>query len=267
MKISKNKTSSFGFTVIELLVVVAIIGLLVTIILVATRGSTEKAKLAGTIQYSASIRHVLGVDAVGIWSFDGWLGGVNPVKDDSDNNLSGTVLGNPTIADGIVQKAINFDGNDHIRIVSASAFDLTNFTYSVWVKPTALAMSWQTIIDIDDDKQLLGIMDSKVATWGRCNSGALDLLANNRWYHLAWTVSGTSYKLYLDGKQIKDGGSCVASVNGNALNIAAGNPGSGGNEYFIGVIDEVQVYNKSLSDAQIYKIYADSLPAHSVADR
>jgi prepilin-type N-terminal cleavage/methylation domain-containing protein len=48
-----------GFTLIELMVGIAIVGLLSSVILVATKGSTDKANIAKTMQWSRSIESLL----------------------------------------------------------------------------------------------------------------------------------------------------------------------------------------------------------------
>ena len=78
----KNKQKSF--TLVELLVAIAIIGLLVSLTLVALKGLKERARIAKDLQFSSTIQHTLQADIVGFWDFEEGEGEVI-------NDLSGNV--------------------------------------------------------------------------------------------------------------------------------------------------------------------------------
>jgi len=59
-----------SFTVIELLVVIAVLGLISSIILVSLKGTKEKAKIARSLQFEASLDHALRDEIVGEWKFE-----------------------------------------------------------------------------------------------------------------------------------------------------------------------------------------------------
>src|SRR4030042_5196641 len=87
-----------AFTLAEVLVVISIIGLLGSIIVVATRGAIERAKIAKTLQFSGQINNALGVDLVGNWGFDeGENGTCAPSGDACDDSGYGNngVFNNP----------------------------------------------------------------------------------------------------------------------------------------------------------------------------
>ena len=62
-----------AFTLIELLVVIAIIGLIVSVTLVNLSDQRDKARIARGLYFSSSVKHAIGYDAIGEWSFDGNL--------------------------------------------------------------------------------------------------------------------------------------------------------------------------------------------------
>ena len=68
--LNQNKSKLNGFTLVELLVVISIIGLLSSIVLVSFSNSRDKARLAKSQQFDAQISHALGAYAVGIWRFE-----------------------------------------------------------------------------------------------------------------------------------------------------------------------------------------------------
>ena len=80
--------------------------------------------------------------------------------------------------------------------------------------------------------------------------GATDVLLD-RWYHVAMTYDGSSLKLYVDGEL---DGSC--SVSGTVITttqpvrIGGGAP-AGDPLHFKGLIDEVELFNRALSECEV----------------
>jgi hypothetical protein len=74
-------------------------------------------------------------------------------------------------------------------------------------------------------------------------------LALNAWSHLAMTWDGATVRLYVNGSQVS-----TAAVTGTAF-ASTGPLRIGGNnvwsEWFEGVIDDVRVYSRALSAAEI----------------
>src|SRR5262249_58894639 len=71
----------------------------------------------------------------------------------------------------------------------------------------------------------------------------------NTWSHLAATYSSGALRLYVNGSQVASG-----TGTGN-INTSTGALRIGGNniwgEYFTGRLDEVRIYNRALSQAEI----------------
>lgn len=114
-----------------------------------------------------------------------------------------------------------------------------------------------TIIDVDNDKQLLAIQDGNLVISGRCGLQAYSPVSLSQWSYLAWTITGDSYVLYINGQKIGSGNSCSAGIDADFLMIGSG---YGGNEFFKGSIDDVKIYNRALSAGEIESRYKkDSL--------
>lgn len=87
-------------------------------------------------------------------------------------------------------------------------------------------------------------------------------LQPSRWYHLAATYDGASYRLYIDGAEAvyhvrKEPGSSATPYSGtNRLYIgAAANRGGTFRNGFSGTIDEVRIYHRGLSAAEVEAYY------------
>jgi hypothetical protein len=74
-------------------------------------------------------------------------------------------------------------------------------------------------------------------------------LALNVWTHIAVTYDGATLRLYRNGAQIGSRAQTGNIAVGNQPLRIGGNNVSG--EFFNGLIDEVRVYNRALSAAEI----------------
>ena len=82
--------------------------------------------------------------------------------------------------------------------------------------------------------------------------------ALNTWTHLALTFDGATLRMFVNGMQIgTQSAAGAAIVTTGALRIG-GNSVWG--EYFKGLIDEVRVYNRALSAAEIQTDMATPIP-------
>ena len=71
----------------------------------------------------------------------------------------------------------------------------------------------------------------------------------NQWTHVAGTYDGTTLRLYVNGTQVSSQAKTGAlQVNGLPLRIGGNTYGS---EFFRGLIDNLRIYNRALSAAEI----------------
>ena len=145
-----------------------------------------------------------------------------------------------------INYALEFNTGDYIDIEDEELFDISNFTFEVWINVDE-TNGWRTIIDIDNDEQVLGIHNGQYAIYGRCGNNSLGSVQSD-WNHLAWTVSGENYFVFLNGIEIGSGLGCSSFVDADHLMIGSG---YGGNEYFSGSIDDVRIWNRALTQEEI----------------
>jgi len=193
--------------------------------------------------------------------FENHSNSANNATDYSTFRNNGSVVGATFNATGGFngKGAYRFDGaDDFIKIEDTSDFDFKDFTYTAWIN-VGLTIGDKTIIDVDDNEQHLSIADGSIFTQGRtCEAFAgLPGAGTPQWRHIAWTVSGSGYKLYHNGIVLDSASAgCSASVDGDRLVIGAGlATGGSSNDFFNGTIDEVRVYNRSLSTEEIRALY------------
>jgi hypothetical protein len=196
-------------------------------------------------------------------------GSGSTVADASGNLLNGTITGATWTSAGRFGSALSFDGvNDLVTVNDSNLLDLTTgMTLEAWVKPTSLS-GWTTVILKETSGELVyslyGASDtarppSSYVRIAGTTTGAVGsaLLPVNGWSHLAATYDGATLRLYVNGLQV---GSLAVpgsiTVSTGALRFA-GNSVWG--EYFAGLIDEIRIYNRALSQAEIQSDMSSSV--------
>src|SRR3989338_3532519 len=200
---------------------------------------------------------------VGYWSMNEGTGSY--AGDSSGNKNTGTLTNGPTWVDGKRGKALNFDGsNDYVAVSGNSTFDLSRGTIAGWFKfddmsggvDFATGGSWL------DERFVLhfGYQDNGKIKFTISNGSSYNVLTSNlspnmeEWYHVAVTYDGTNQKIYVNGSLDNTGASAItpATTNvplyiGRTLGLAPDNSD--------GFIDEVRIYNRALSAAEIQALY------------
>jgi len=192
---------------------------------------------------------------VGYWRFEG------NADDCSGNNNNGTVYG-ATQVDGKFGKAYNFDGTQYISKASGnSILDLTNsVTISCWIKTsTAATVNIPSFFTRGRNSYLLtnsnGVADDAKVVLYIYSGGWKNLKGNtkindNIWHHIVGTYDHQFLKVYLDG--ILD---CTPLALNGDIAIDSTNLyyyiGKYSNSYITSIIDELKIYNRALSEAEI----------------
>jgi hypothetical protein len=197
------------------------------------------------------------------WKFDEGTG--TSAADSSGNGNTAKLINGPLWTAGKIGKALQFDGtDDNVTVAHSNSLDLSkSFTLTAWVNPSSTFTDFRSILV----KNYKYYLYASVA--GYCGNGsplggfegATDnmvcqpfQLATNTWTHLALTHNGSTLTLYKDAVPVASSDASGApSPTSGTLQIG----GSQFGEYFKGLIDEVRVYNKALSDQEVHTIYEE----------
>lgn len=219
------------------------------------------------------------------YSFDELAGAVVP--DDSGRGSPGRIVGHCEAADGVRGKCLRFDGRTTTVRAERNPTPAPQYTVSLWFKPDSVRRT-------DLDNRNLIAMNRRYqigfATNGphlrfyshclnresfgygalRADSGVFDL-PPGRWNHVALVVDGGA-GFYLNGRPL--GYITGPGANPGDLEFLIGalnNDSRAGPRYhFAGLIDEVRVYDRPLTDEEVAALFRldappDLLPAAPVA--
>jgi len=241
----------------------------------AARARDAGGNLATSAPVAVTVANPL-PDLVAAYGFDEGAG--TTAADASGYGNDGAVFGASWTASGRFGGALSFNGTDsRVTVADADSLDLLDaMTLEAWVNPTAVS-GWRTILmkELDAIYYLYGSGGTAGHPGVGVNIGGYreifgpSALPLNAWSHVAGTYDGSALRLYVNGVQ-------VASASRTGTLQSTTNPlRIGGNaqwgEYFAGRIDEVRVYRRALSAAEIQADMAEPVvppsPSHQSGER
>jgi hypothetical protein len=212
---------------------------------------------------------------VSYWSFDN---SSNPGKDYVGGN-DGTVYGATWTSDSISGNALEFDSvDDYVDCGNDSSLDITDeITIETWIKPamkhetgpnlgvmakakSGVDWAWQLRFGNNAANDTLGFQfnTESGSRWVNLNQN----LSVRQWHHVVGVFNGTHAMIYLNDL-LKDTNTFNSIVSSNA-DLLIGE--EGWNLYFNGTIDEVRIYNRTLSAEEISELYNEGIGNYSEAD-
>jgi len=254
-----------GFTLVELLVVISVIGMLASTVLVNMGGIKGKAQTAKGQSFSSSMIKTMGIDCLGAWEFDEGSGTTaNSAAEDFKGTLTNfnfdATSGWRSGSECVSVSCLKFDGsNDYIDIADDLG-DPDAMTLELWFKKANINQGSQYLMDARNGGNWWLLQDyvsgNCTDTEGNvCFNARVEIkskdLANDRWYHVAVAQDAVSTKIYLNG-ELKHSSTGTNPDLGVNLRIGTRYTNSG---FFNGYMDSVRVYSRMITAARIREDY------------
>lgn len=191
---------------------------------------------------------------------------LNGDADDYYGNYNGTITGASNESDCRYGNCLSFDGSgDWINF--GDSVDVTSITYSFWAKYSGAGTS----VPINKENSYRPIMffsNGDIQHWIG-NSTTWQTIgpypggfSNNQWHH--WVVSYDentgAFDVYRDGLNILSQTHSLGPLVNNAQILYFGRTNAG--DYFNGSIDNVIIWNRSLSQDEVYNLYLSGYEHH-----
>ncbi len=205
---------------------------------------------------------------IGWWKLDETSG--TTAVDSSGNGNVGTLIGDPLWVSGWIGGALDLDGDgDYVDCGNDPIFDVTDeITVAAWVTIRSIPTQWVAVVakgeyawrlsnDSSDPRFHFGI-----TIWSESNPSVNGATAvgYDEWHHVAGTYDGSYIDFYLDGvlDATIDNNTGIGT---NTYSVLIGeNPGAAG-RHWDGIIDDVRIYNRALSQAEIEALMPPQLKA------
>jgi len=184
-------------------------------------------------------------------------------RDRSGYSNHGTIYGPGRVA-GKINRALDFDGlDDYVEISESISLNPSQITLTAWVKPIAKAINeimhklsagraqYRLIVDTRDAAKELAFRKYDGTLFGAVvYKTGLEMY--NVWSHVAGTFDGSVMRIYFNGVEVASKSETTPMPSaGTNLYIGVG---QGMTYWFNGIIDEVHIYSRALSAAEIKRL-------------
>ncbi|MBI4544769.1 MAG: PKD domain-containing protein [Gemmatimonadetes bacterium] len=184
---------------------------------------------------------------------------------DAASGRNGTAVGSVRFATAVVGKAFGFNGSSYVSVGDDPVWTLgtDDFTIAAWVNFNSVVgnlpvaghdegpgflnkwIFWrdQGALRFHVNSPSLGPQDVVVAPWSP---------AAGRWYHVAVSRSGNTFRLHIDGSEVATATSSI-SIPDPAFPLTIGRAEGA---FLNGWIDEPAIHKRALTQAEIATMYA-----------
>lgn len=199
-----------------------------------------------------------------------WNGSANEVLDSSGNNLHGRAFNGAVTNNATPALAADANGygtcrygefrsanSRYLQIADNNLLDMSgSFTVGIWVRPSSRASELMSIVSKDNNYEFHINSNGLVNWWWQTtanqthqfNSSATVPL--NTWTHVAIRFSPGAQRIFINGVAAGSA-SFSGTPRTNNLPFQVGQDQGELQRFFNGAMDELRVYNRALSDAEV----------------
>ena len=192
--------------------------------------------------------------------------------DKSGNDNHGQINGNVDYEEDrflVGCGALNFDGNSYVTVPNSSTLSSpqNEITIAVWFKindGADLFNQWITICCKSNlatettysPQYRMQATAQTVSLNTEFTEKVIPQLEYDTWYFYAYTFDGSKVKVYFNGRFIFDY-PYYGELRKNNLPLEIGRDMPGKLEYFYGMLDDLRIYNRALSQQELSQIFKD----------
>jgi hypothetical protein len=160
--------------------------------------------------------------------------------------------------------SMQFDGTDDYISVPSFTTSGDDLTLSFWFKAVNLSTGTGAFLYKDvnnfvyyNSNEIIYCKINGTLSYIVCNVGGVPQLFNTGWHNLTITKTGTTETWYVDGVSYAH---YLGGASGGFTMDSIGADGTGGNYFLDGSMDEISIWDSSLTSAQVIALYSNGRP-------
>ncbi len=206
---------------------------------------------------------------VAFYTFDETSG--TSAADSSGNNHTATLVGGATFAAGLENNAVTLSGSSqYVSLPTGIVSGLSSFSITAWVKLTTSPI-WNRVFDFGTGTTDYMFFTPNSGSTTRFSittgSGAAEqqtdapALPTGSWEHVAVTLSGTTCSVYVQGAEAGKNTNVTLTPSslGSTTQNWLGRSEYAADAYLQGQLDNVRIYSRALTAAEVQQLYAGHL--------